>query len=140
MTETETIKILALLNAYYGQGKAEPETMANAWHMLLKDYDYKTVEGAVLNFAREDKREYPVFPSVGQILESIRKEENLCHAIWGRMANNDSYDELSPRAQRLITEDQFYSMQEKKESFYDDRDKGKFIEWLNRGNRLGGSI
>lgn len=139
MTENETIKILAMINAFYGQGKADPEIMANAWHMILKEYDFKTVESAVLNFAREDERDYPVFPSVGQILSSIKKEQNLGHAIWGRMANNDSYGELSERAQRLITEEQFYSMAEKKESFYDDKDKDKFLNWLNKGNYLGGA-
>lgn len=105
--------------------------MAMAWHEIIGEYDYKTVERAIINYAREDERDYPVFPSPGQIIESINKEVNIPHAIWGRMANNCPYRELSARAKRLITQEEYESMSSKTEMFYDDAGKDKFLEWFN---------
>lgn len=131
MTITETIQALSIISAYYGQGKADTQTMAMAWHEIIGEHDYKTVERAIINYAREDERDYPVFPSPGQIIESINKEVNIPHAIWGRMANNCPYRELSARAKRLITQEEYESMSSKTEMFYDDAGKDKFLEWFN---------
>ena len=73
MTRNETAKILAMLNAYYPAVQVNPEMAVNAWHMILKGYPYEVVEQAVITFAASDNRDYPKFPSVGQIRTQIDK-------------------------------------------------------------------
>lgn len=120
-----------MLNVYYGQGKADPELMANAWHVFLEPYSYRLVEKAVLNFVMDDKRESQYFPGVGQILASIKEEENLGNAIGGRLKHGDSYEELSERAKRAITKELYNKLSDKREYLYDDDNMKTFISWFN---------
>ena len=88
MTKNETAKILAVLNAYYPDVEMEPNITVNAWYKLLQDYDYAVVEHAAMNFAESDKRDYPKFPSVGQIkaqIDKICKTGDSSEELWNKV-------------------------------------------------------
>ena len=107
MTIQETTQLLAIISAYYGQGKADAKQMAHAWHIILKDYDYLTSERAVIEFAKNDRRDYATFPSVGQIVAAIEKERKLPRLIHNTANMNDLYSSLPDRAKEMITETDF---------------------------------
>ena len=111
MTKEETIKIMAMLNAFYAGGKNDPKMQATAWHLVLGKYDYNTACKAVIRFAENDTRQYATFPSVGLIVAEIKAVEkddckpidDIVYAIsYGR-----SYDMLPADARRLISEDSY---------------------------------
>ena len=104
MKREETIKIMAMLSAFYGQGKSDASTMASAWHIILRDYDYHLAERAVIEFARTDKRDYATFPSVGQVVSAIERQKGYVNRIYNGMLDNEVYDSLPEGAQRLISE------------------------------------
>ena len=74
MTKQETIQIMAMLGAFYGAGKSNPEIMAEGWHLILEPYDFDIARRAVLNYAKNDVREYASFPTVGNIVKCINDE------------------------------------------------------------------
>lgn len=111
MTKQEAIKIMALLGSFYGAGKSNPEVMAEGWHIVLEPYDYKHAYNAVLDFAKNDTRDYASFPTVGKIVQGIEKEmareeapiKEIVRAIsygWG-------YDQISADAKANITEEHY---------------------------------
>lgn len=111
MVKEETIKILAMLSAFYGQGKSDPEMMANAWHLVLSKYDYNIACKAILSFAENDKREYATFPAVGCIVDAIRKEEiqqkmPISEIIKG-ISYGRQYNTLSVKAKQIISEERY---------------------------------
>ena len=105
MTKTETIKIMAMLSAYYGQGKADAEAMANAWHIILKDYPYRLVEQAVIDYARNDRREYASFPSVGAIVKVVEEAQAeqrvIANKIFNALYNGKPFESLPEEYQQL---------------------------------------
>lgn len=111
MTKEETVKIMALLGAFYAGGKNDPKIQAQAWYMILYKYDFETAKCAVLKYAENDKREYATFPAVGNIVCAIKKEtaernrpvrEVIVNVSYGR-----DYKTLSPEAQKLISETEY---------------------------------
>jgi hypothetical protein len=107
MTIGETLQIMAMISAFYGQGKSEPKTMARAWHIVLKDYDFLTTEQAVVQFAKNDQRDYATFPSVGQIVAAVEKERKMPRLIHNMATMNELYSNLPDRAKELISESDF---------------------------------
>lgn len=103
MNKNETVKILAMISAYYGQGKADPQQMVNAWYVILKDYDYGVAEKAVIEFAKTDSRDYATFPSVGQIVRAIEKQKNYANLIYNTLWAGGDYDSLPVGAQNLLS-------------------------------------
>lgn len=99
MTKEETIKILAMLNAFYAGGKNDPQQQVVAWHMILGKYEYEAALKAVLRFAENDVREYASFPAVGAIVKLIREEkekyDNSIKAIIHHIAYGRPYDQHS---------------------------------------------
>lgn len=91
MTETETIKILAMLGAFYGGGKTDPKAQVNAWHAILQKYPYAVAEKAVFDFAENDVRDYATFPAVGKIVQAIKQEQNRAHRAVDDIIVNISY-------------------------------------------------
>lgn len=116
MTETECIKIMAMLGAFYSGGKNDPKMQAKAWYLILGKYPYRIAEQAVLHFAENDTREYATFPTVGKIVEEIRAEQKRIDKPIGEIIRNISYGrdyvQLSREAKALIRE-------------------GVYDEWLN---------
>ena len=107
MTKSETIQIMALLGAFYGAGKSNPEIMAEGWHLVLEPYDFDVACKAVIYYAKNDIRDYASFPTVGNIVRCIEAEmakveapvKEVVRAIsygWG-------YEQLSKEAKELIT-------------------------------------
>lgn len=107
MTVQETIVILAMLSAYYGEGKSDPEQMVPAWHVILKDYDFATAQIAVVNFAKTDYRDYATFPSVGKIVQAIDAERLKRRAVFNAALSEKPYEELDNQYREIVTEEQY---------------------------------
>ena len=106
MTKEETIKILAVLNAFYAGGKNDPKQQAVAWHLVLGKYDYNDAMAAVLRFAENDTRDYATFPAVGKIVEEIRAEairrrQQISEVIRSVSYGKD-YDDMSESARAIV--------------------------------------
>lgn len=108
MTKEETVKIMAMLGAFYSGGKNNPKIQAQAWHLILGKYPYDVAEAAVLHFAENDAREYATFPTVGKIVAEIKAEqmrlERPIKEIVKAISYGWDYDQLSEDAKRNITE------------------------------------
>ena len=111
MTKEETVKIMAVLGAFYAGGKNDPKQQATAWHMILAKYDFDVALQAVLHYAENDTREYATFPTVGNIVKAIKDEicrrkkpidEVIISISYGR-----NYAMLSKEAKALIPEDKY---------------------------------
>lgn len=107
MNKHEVIKILSLLTAYYGKSKAEADIMVNAWYILLKDYDYAIAEQAVIEYAKNDHREYSQFPQIGAVIQSIKDEQKSITAIRNFAYYGKEYDELPERSKKWINKERF---------------------------------
>lgn len=113
MTKHETIQIMAMLGAFYGAGKSNPEVMAEGWYLILEPYDFEVAKRAVLNFAKNDTRDYATFPAVGKIVqyieEEMRKAEAPIKEIVRSISYGKGYDQLTEGAKRSISEDRYNS-------------------------------
>lgn len=109
MTKEETIKIMAMLNAFYAGGKNDPKTQAHAWHLVLGKYDFRLAEMAVLHFAENDNRDYATFPTVGKIVTEINamqmQLERPINEIIRSISYGKDYEQLPTNAKNLISED-----------------------------------
>lgn len=106
MTKDETIKILALLNAFYSGGKGDPKQQAVAWHLVLGKYEFNDAMSAVLRFAENDTRDYATFPAVGKIVEEIRaestrKRQQITEVIRS-VAYGKDYEDMSESARAIV--------------------------------------
>lgn len=106
MTKDETIKILALLNAFYAGGKGDPKQQAIAWHLVLGKYDYNDAMAAVLRFAENDTRDYATFPAVGKIVEEIKAEvirrRQQIGEVMRSVQYGNEYEGLSESAKAIV--------------------------------------
>lgn len=113
MTKKETIQIMAMLEAFYGQGKGNPEIMAEGWYLILEPYDFEMAHRAVLTFAKNDTREYGTFPTVGNIVKCIedemRKEQAPIKEVVRAISYGWGYDQLSADAKTVISEERYKS-------------------------------
>lgn len=112
MTKQEVTAILAILCAYYGTPKADTDDMENAWYLILRDYEYVVTEQACIEYAKNDRREYSQFPTVGVIVESIEEEERCFVRIRNWALDGKTYDELGDRAQKWITEERYNKLKQ----------------------------
>lgn len=103
MTKNETLVILAMLSAYYGEGKSDAREMAAAWYALLKDYDFATTQLAVINFAKNDRRDYATFPAPGKIIEAIEGEVNKRRGVYNNALRQTSYENLPEQYKEIIS-------------------------------------
>lgn len=113
MNKKETIQIMALLSAFYGAGKSDPNIMAEGWYLILEPYDFEVAKRAVLNFAKNDTREYGTYPTVGNIVkcieEEMRKSEAPIKEIVRSISYGKDYSQLSESAKNNISEDRYNS-------------------------------
>lgn len=111
MTQEQTIKVLELINAFYAGGRNDPKQQAVAWHLVLQAYDFNDAMSAVLNFARNDRRDYTTFPAVGNIIAEIEKIAIERHKpvkeILIALQYGSPYDKLTKEAKELITLDRY---------------------------------
>lgn len=114
MTKEETIKIMAMLNAFYAGGKNDPKMQATAWHLVLQKYDYSVAQEAIVMFAENDTREYATFPAVGNIVEGIKQvqadKDHSVRCVLYNIQMGQSYESLIA-GKDLITADEFYQWQ-----------------------------
>ena len=133
MTKNETIQIMAMLQAFYGMGKGNPEIMAEGWYLILEPYDFEIAKKAVLNYAKNDTREYGTFPTVGNIVKEIeaemRKEQAPIKEVVRAISYGWGYDQLSKQAKANITEEH-----------YNDWLNMDAEEFANKANVLAGAL
>ena len=133
MTKKETIRIMALLSAFYGAGKGNPEMMAEGWYLILEPYPYEATYRAVLNFAEQDTRDYATFPTVGSIVVALKdemaREEAPVKEIIRGISYGWGYDQLSIDAKLNINEEQ-----------YNEWLKMNAEEFANKANEFAESI
>lgn len=113
MTKRETGEIIKLLLAYFrNNNDAGAGTMVDAWHAILKDYDYKTVRQAVIEFAKHDRRDYPTMPGVGAIIEQAEaikaKKRRPVNIAFNYAVNGTDYAGLPSEVQELLSEETYY--------------------------------
>lgn len=104
MTLEQTVDILSKISAFYGQPKSGTKEMAAAWYLIMCDYEYNDAVMAVVEYAREDKREYSSFPTIGSIIQTIEKVKLLPNKIFYKIRNNMPYEDLSPLEKRIISQ------------------------------------
>lgn len=147
MTKQETIKIMAMLCAFYGQGKGDPEQMATAWHLVLQEYGYNEACAAVVDFARNDTRDYATFPAVGKIVQEIEKtrasRDRAISEVYMALAyNNKEYSDLSATAKAICPPELFtewaYHCTRHADEFAENGAKYKAILRGNLNNLLAG--
>lgn len=138
MTKEETIKTLAMLSAFYGNGKADPHIMAEAWHLLLKDFDFCDAEKAVLNYAKSDCRDYAAFPPPGKIVELIKHEANKYNRLFNSLHKGRPYDDLDIELKCLCPPDMYQrGLDLEPEELLNNREK--FIGYVRKKQlQLGG--
>ena len=133
MTKKETIRIMSMLGAFYGAGKSNPEIMAEGWHIILEPYKFRHAYNAVLEYAKEDTREYASFPTVGNIVKYIEKEQTKEQApineIVRAISYGKRYDQISGNARRLIGRD-----------YYDDLLKMDAEEFAGKASAIAESL
>lgn len=133
MTKAEAIQVMAILAGLYGQGKGNPEIMAESWYLILEPYDFEITKKAVLNYAKNDTREYGTFPTVGNIVKEIeaemRKEQAPIKEVVRAISYGWGYDQLSKEAKANITEEH-----------YNDWLNMDAEEFANKANALAGTL
>ena len=112
MTKEETLKIMSMLSAYYGQPKVPAGQMANAWHIVLQHYDYRIAEKAVVEFAINDCRDYAVFPTIGKFREAIERTKRMPYRIIGKIRQGINYSDLDIIEKTAISETAYKKAQE----------------------------
>lgn len=133
MTKAEAIQVMAILAGLYGQGKGNPEVMAESWYLILEPYDFEIAKKAVLNYARNDTREYGTFPTVGNIVKEIeaemRREQAPIKEVVRAISYGWGYDQLSKEAKANITQEH-----------YNDWLNMDAEEFANKANALAGTL
>ncbi len=106
MNKVECVAILTILGCFYGKGKSSAKQMAKAWYMVLEEFDYWETKQAVIEFAKNDCREYGTFPTPGVITREIReyrREIKKKHReIVEELKVTDDYGLLSDGAKRVV--------------------------------------
>lgn len=109
MTKQETIRIMAMLGAFYSGSKNDPKLQAEAWHLILGKYPYRVAEQAVLHFAENDTREYATFPTVGKIVTEIKAEQlrmnQPIQEVIRSISYGREYTQLTENAKALVSEE-----------------------------------
>lgn len=90
---------------------------------MLQDYDFLTANNAVTQYAKHDMREYATFPTVGVIVDAIRKEEGVKNRIFNSLFRGCTYPELQERAKEIITEKQYLALCADQETLRQRRDE-----------------
>lgn len=129
MTFEETAGILYMLSAYYGEGKADAKTMAYAWLAILEPYDFGLVQEAIIEYAKNDTRDYASFPTAGNIIAAIKAQIGIRNGIVNSAINRVEYSELSDKYKEYIDE-QKYGMLLSKEPEEITNNRKTCIEWL----------
>lgn len=111
MTKTETVQILAAIEAFYPNEKMDRHAQIEVWHIILQQYDYNTAMQAVLNYAKNDRREYGSFPTAGNIIKEIEQVQATMlkpvNEILLSLQYGTPYKDLSTIGKVLIDEPRY---------------------------------
>lgn len=96
MTREETITLLRVIKNSYPNFKMDnPSEMANVWHMMLDEYDYKDISRGLKAYIATDTTGFA--PSIGQVIakaSDISKPQELGDAeawamVWRAICNSN---------------------------------------------------
>jgi len=77
MSKDELKQIMDMLCAYYpNHSFKDMKAVLQAWYEIMKDYTYQEAEKAVVEFTKNDQRDYPTFPHIGRIVALMEKERH----------------------------------------------------------------
>ena len=112
MTKKETAEIVKLMNAYFRRtGSATVGTMIDAWHEALKDQDFARTRRAVVQFAKNDRRDYPTWPAVGQIIAAIEDEKKTENRpvmmAYSGLCKGSDYESLPREVRDRLTPEKY---------------------------------
>ena len=111
MPKTETVKILSAIETLYPNKKKAKNTQIEVWHIILQQYDYNTAMQAVLNYAKNDRREYGSFPTAGNIIKEIEQVQATMlkpvNEILLSLQYGAPYKDLSTIGKALIDEPRY---------------------------------
>ena len=112
MTKSEVTTILGMLSCYYTDRRnIDPGMMVENWHLILSGYDFKEVKRAVVDFVKNDNREYPTYPVPAQIINgletiSVRDRRTVNGVILGLMYEKD-FEGLLTEEKRYIRKEDY---------------------------------
>lgn len=116
MNKKETAKIVKLMNAYFrNTGTATVATLIDAWHEALKDEDFHRTQKAVVRFAKNDRRDYPTWPAVGQIIAAIAEEKKAedrpINLAFNAIFEGRDYEELPQEVRDRLAPEKYQALQ-----------------------------
>ena len=72
MTWDETKNVIAIIKGIYPKWEiSNLKATVDAWHIILEDYDYNSIQWAIKRFAVTSNTGFP--PSVGQLIAQLRE-------------------------------------------------------------------
>lgn len=137
MTRTEVGKVLALLSAYYDKGQRSMDVKATvaAWHYVIGEYDYDVAKLAVIEYAKNDTRDYASFPSAGVIRKAIENELAVPNRIFNHLRKGIPYEGITDKEKTYIGEKAYNSlMSMREEALLDYHDT--FVKRIRTENGL----
>lgn len=116
MNKKETAEIVKLMNAYFrNTGSATVATLIDAWHEALKDEDFHRTRKAVVRFAKNDRRDYPTWPAVGQIIAAIAEEKKAedrpANLAYNAIFEGRDYEELPQEVRDRLAPEIYMAIQ-----------------------------
>lgn len=118
MTRAECKQLLMICEATYPNFKnSNPQEVLDAWFVILEEFDYKTILGALKVYIHTSESAFA--PSVSQLIAMTRKPKELSGpdevSVWreirqairrGIYYHEEDFPKLSPIAQRLVGDPQ----------------------------------
>lgn len=85
MTNNETRKLLARVNAFYPNWKIDdPEETVGAWFSVLKEYSLEECDKALNDYVKGDITGYA--PAVSKLIAQIKKNRRKTGTDWDALA------------------------------------------------------
>lgn len=111
MTKQETAKIITLLREFYPQGKDITEMTVNAWHELLKEYDFELM----WNIAKEVAKDYEGYtmPPPAALIKKARSMDNNALEMWHEAVK-------AIRKGTVLTKEEFESLPKPVQMYFGD--------------------
>lgn len=111
MTRKEVAAVLAMLSAYYGRPKDDAHVVVEAWNAIIGEYEFQTAREAVIQYAKNDTRQYASFPAPGVIVKAIRnrqvERERPILAVMSGINKGTEYRMLPYDAQQVVSEEKY---------------------------------
>ena len=109
MNKKETAQIIATLKEYYPKDFASTDlvTKVEAWYLVLKDYDYYTIQNAVISFVAKDTKGQLIEQANNIIKEQEKTELEAWEMVYKAICNSaynsvEEFNKLPVEIQRAV--------------------------------------